>query len=250
MTRERAAPADGAIELPADLELNDEFRAAFELMEGTRKSLFITGKAGTGKSTLLQYFRLNTRKNIVVLAPTGVAAIKVRGQTIHSFFNFPPRLIRDEHCRRLRKEKLVQRLDALVIDEASMLRADLLDGIDRALRINRDSFDEPFGGVQIILFGDLFQLPPVVDRDMGAVMGELYASPYFFSARVIREMRLGRLELTKIYRQKDDAFIALLNKVRTKECAAADLAALNLRFEPAARPVPDGVITLTATNQQ
>ncbi|MCQ9208029.1 MAG: DEAD/DEAH box helicase [Omnitrophica bacterium] len=234
-------------EIPDDFEFNEEFQRAFNLMENTKEHIFITGKAGTGKSTLLQYFRTETKKSIAVLAPTGVAAIKIRGQTIHSFFKFPPRFIQKDHIRRLRNKELLQKIDTIIIDEMSMLRADLLDGIDYALRINRGQHDLPFGGVQIILFGDLFQLPPVVDRDIRGVIQKLYKSPYFFSANVIKEINLKYVELHKIYRQKDENFIRLLNKIRVKQVDESDLKYLNERVNPNVTH-ESGVVTLTTTN--
>ncbi|MBL7072172.1 MAG: AAA family ATPase [Candidatus Omnitrophica bacterium] len=235
-------------ELPTDFEFNDEFRAAFELLENSREHIFITGKAGTGKSTLLEYFRMNTRKNIVVLAPTGVAAIKVHGQTIHSFFRFPPRFILRDHIKRLYKDDLMHRIDAVVIDEASMVRADLLDGIDSSLRLNRNEMNSAFGGARMILFGDLFQLPPVVNKEFEDILKQRYTSPYFFSANVFREIKLRTIDLSKIYRQKDEKFISLLNKVREKICAADDLFGLNERVDSDNREENEGVVTLTATN--
>jgi len=157
-------------------------------MEKTCQCILVTGKAGTGKSTLLQYFLKNTSKKAVVLAPTGVAAINVAGQTIHSFFGFPPRFIHKEAIRPRRNHKLIKRIDTVIIDEVSMVRADLMDGIDYALRINRDRMDLPFGGAQVILFGDLFQLAPIVGEDMSGLYGQKYTTPYFFSAGVFREI--------------------------------------------------------------
>jgi ATP-dependent DNA helicase PIF1 len=143
------------------LQLSDDFNYALERME-SGDHLFITGRAGTGKSTLLQIFRRSTSKNVVVLAPTGVAALNVHGQTIHSLFGFPPRLILPENIRPNRRYKrLFENLEVLIIDEISMVRADLMEAIDLALKMNRNS-QRPFGGVQIILFGDLYQLPPIV----------------------------------------------------------------------------------------
>jgi len=234
--------------LPGDFEFSDEFREAFELLENSREHIFVTGKAGTGKSTLLEYFRMNTKKNVVVLAPTGVAAIKVRGQTIHSFFRFPPRLILEEHIRRLNKGDLMERIDAVIIDEASMVRADLLDGIDCSLRLNRDVYNEPFGGARILLFGDLFQLPPVVNQEFKEILKQKYKSPYFFSAKVFDEISLRVISLSKIYRQKDEKFINLLNKVRENKCSKDDLSVLNERVSSEISDVPEGVVTLTATN--
>ena len=149
------------------IEINDDFKAALELIEGRNESVYVTGKAGTGKSTLLKYLRATTKKNVVVLAPTGLAAINVGGQTIHSFFKLPPKLIKVEDIHPSRNAILYQKLDAVIIDEVSMVRADLMDGIDYSLRINRRKMNEPFGGTQMVFFGDLFQLPPIVKgRDL------------------------------------------------------------------------------------
>lgn len=234
--------------IPEDFDFNDEFKAAFDLMEHTSRHVFITGKAGTGKSTLLQYFKLNTKKKIAVLAPTGVAAIKVHGQTIHSFFNLPPRFIQKSHIKRLREEELIKNLDAIVIDEASMLRTDLLDGIDYALRVNRDKLKVPFGGVQVIIFGDLFQLPPVVDKSIRSVMEKTYESPFFFDAKVIKEIVLEKFSLNKIYRQKDQKFIEVLNKIREKKFSDADLDEINKRVDSKVEAGVRGVIMLMTTN--
>lgn len=237
-------------DIPPDFEFNDEFSHAFYLMENSHKNLFITGKAGTGKSTLLQYFRRHTEKNIVVLAPTGVAAVKIRGQTIHSFFKFPPKAIQMKHVRRLRNKALINNLDAIVIDEVSMLRADILDGIDQSLRINRDNHNAAFGGVQMIIFGDLFQLPPVVGRQERQILEMQYPSPYFFSAHVWQESELRTYELNKVYRQKDDAFLNILNKVRLGQCSnKQDLEKINQRVVKNIVHDEHGIITLTATNK-
>lgn len=244
----KKAALETSTEIPQDFDFNQEFRQAFDMMDETKSSIFITGKAGTGKSTLLEYFRTKTKKNIVVLAPTGVAAIKARGQTIHSFFKLPPRFIQKDHIRRLRKSQLLNNLDTLVIDECSMVRADLLDGIDYALRVNRDQYNKPFGGVQIILFGDLFQLPPVVERDIRHLVDRLYASPYFFSANVLKTVDLEQVELHKIYRQKNEHFISMLNKIRIKQVNETDLKHLNERVNSKVTH-ESGVITLTTTNK-
>ncbi|MBU1894863.1 MAG: AAA family ATPase, partial [Candidatus Omnitrophica bacterium] len=235
-------------ELPIDFDFSDEFQEAFELLEHSRKHIFVTGNAGTGKSTLLEYFRMNTRKNIVVLAPTGVAAIKARGQTIHSFFRFPPRFILENHIKRLNKDDLFSRIDAVVIDEASMVRADVLDAIDYSLRLNRNEYNEPFGGTRIILFGDLFQLPPVVNKEFRDILRQKYESPYFFSAKIFDQIELRTINLSKIYRQKDEKFIALLNKVRDKTCTDDDLFVLNERIDRNLADSPKDIVTLTATN--
>ncbi len=212
-----------------DIELTDEFSQTFDLMENSNDCLFITGKAGTGKSTLLRYFRAKTQKNIAVLASTGISAITVNGQTIHSFFQFPPRFIQQSEIRLLgRTRQLIQKVDTIIIDEASMVRADIMDGIDYSLRINRAN-DKPFGGVQIILMGDLFQLPPVVRADTREIFEKKYAGPYFFSARVFKEIAIRCIELIHIFRQKDPKFISLLNNIREGVHTERDLKFLNSR---------------------
>ncbi|MDP8216605.1 MAG: DEAD/DEAH box helicase [Candidatus Kaelpia imicola] len=236
-------------QIPPDFDYNREFKKAFSLMENSDKNIFVTGKAGTGKSTLLEYFRINTDKRIVVLAPTGVAAIKIRGQTIHSFFRFPPRLIQKQHIKKLRNKNLIKNIDVIVIDEASMLRADLLDAIDYSLRLNRAN-DIPFGGVQLIIFGDLFQLPPVVESEAKDLMTDIYKSPYFFSAKVFKEIDLEYIELKKIYRQRDNDFIELLNRIRVKKATKGDLDFLNRRLDYNIKNNSTGIVTLTTTNNQ
>jgi ATP-dependent exoDNAse (exonuclease V) alpha subunit len=236
--------------LPDNLELNDEFLGAFNLLENTNESIFITGKAGTGKSTLLKYFKKNTSKNVAILAPTGVAAINVGGQTIHSFFKFPPRLIQKDNIRRRRNSEIIQKLDTVIIDEVSMVRADLMDGIDYALRINRDEMKLPFGGVQMIFFGDLFQLPPVVEKEARGILDQIYDSPYFFKASVFNKLKLRYVELIKNYRQSDTKFIDLLNKIRNKSQVEEDLALLNERVK---KKITDGLnqcVILTTTNNR
>lgn len=245
MTAGKIASRD---ELPKDLDLNAEFKAAFDSMEYTSENLFITGKAGTGKSTLLKYFKANTGKKIVVLAPTGVAAINIGGQTIHSFFKFPPRLIQKDTIRRRRNTDLIEKLDAVIIDEVSMVRADLMDGIDYALRLNRHQMKKPFGGVQIIFFGDLFQLPPVVEESIKGILDEQYASPYFFSANVFNNSHLRHIELTRIYRQSDRKFIELLNRFRNKEHTGDDLDLLNMQFRKSIPNSNNTTVILTTTN--
>ena len=235
-------------DLPINFDLNGEFKAAFNLMENSNDCIFITGKAGTGKSTLLQYFRQNTCKKVVVLAPTGVAAINVNGQTIHSFFKFPPKLIQEQHIRRRRNPAVMQELDTVIIDEASMVRADLMSGVDYALRINRDRMNVPFGGAQVILFGDLYQLSPVVEREMREVMDRIYQTPYFFSAKVFDEIALRHFELKKIYRQQDIGFIGLLEKIRNKKQIEFDLEKLNKRVISDIATLEKKNIILTTTN--
>jgi len=256
-----------------NLDFNEQFTQAYDLLENSRKNIFITGKAGTGKSTLLEYFREHSLKNVVVLAPTGVAAVNVKGQTIHSFFQFKPDVTPDTvPFIKIRKSKkdLYAKLDAVVIDEVSMVRADLLDCVDVFLRkYGRDS-SLPFGGVQMILFGDLYQLPPVVtrheqaifrgqprqekklfdeDEDRASLQYGFYATPYFFSARVFKDLDVEYVELKKVYRQKDEYFVKLLNTIRNNSLKEDHLRLLNQRCLPHFHPETDDFfIHLTTTN--
>jgi len=231
------------------LELNADFKYALDLIEQQGRNLFVTGRAGTGKSTLLQLFRRTTRKKAVVLAPTGIAALNVGGQTIHSFFGFPPKPLSRQDIKKRRNRRLYQNLEVLVIDEISMVRADLLDNIDWFLRINRE-VPLPFGGVQVVFFGDLFQLPPVVASDAEAMRFQLeYSSPYFFSAQVLEsgQVELEQLELRKVYRQENRNFLRLLESVRLNRMDYDDLEDLNSRYLPNFEP-EDYYITLSARN--
>lgn len=214
------------------MEFNAQFRDTLRLLEETNANVFVTGRAGTGKSTFLDYFRVTTKKRVAVLAPTGVAALNVRGQTIHSFFRFgidvTPQKVRKASGKR---GLIFQNLDALIIDEISMVRADLLDCVDKALRVNREDPYTPFGGVQMIFVGDLYQLPPVVPEEEGEIFTGYYPGFYFFDARVMQELDVRMVELTTVYRQKDEAFIRLLNAVRSGEITDAELADLNTRWQ-------------------
>jgi ATP-dependent DNA helicase PIF1 len=241
------------------IEINDRLRQALYLMENTDRCLFITGRAGTGKSTLLTHFCATTRKKPVVLAPTGVAALNVKGQTIHSFFNFyvdvTPQKIKEKTIKpRWDKTRLYKRLDTIIIDEVSMVRADLLDCIDVFLRMHGPDSDRPFGGVQMIFVGDLYQLPPVVTSQERVIFSSFYQSPYFFSAHVMESAPLEIIELEKVYRQKDPDFIDLLNRIRNNSLEESDLERLNSRHAPALHPNDPGsenglFISLTATNR-
>ncbi len=232
------------------IDLTPEFRHALDLLEQGGRHVFITGRAGTGKSTLLQHFRAMTRKNAVVLAPTGVAAVNVGGETIHSFFGFKPDVTPDR-VKKLgaSRQKLYRKIDAVVIDEVSMVRADLLDAVARFLELNGRAPGRPFGGVQVILFGDLYQLPPVVQRQEADLFRRHYASPYFFSARSFDSLRLEWVDLSKVFRQTDEAYLGILNRIRNETVTVEDLARLNVRVrqEPDFDPPADTVF-LTTTN--
>ncbi len=233
-----------------DIELNPQFRKALELMENSGKHIFITGKAGTGKSTLLEYFRSVTTKNIVVLAPTGVAAVNISGQTIHSFFGFRPDITVEKAKKeaRRRASPLYMNLDALIIDEISMVRADLLDCIDQFLRINGREPGAPFGGIQMIFIGDLYQIPPVVVGQEQHIFSDYYDSEYFFDSRVYADIDIEHLELEKIYRQTDQDFIGLLNKIRNKTISGEDIELLNRRIIDGSETLPEDSVYLTTTN--
>ncbi|MBP5277026.1 MAG: AAA family ATPase [Prevotella sp.] len=222
---------------------NQELQQALQIINYTRRSLFLTGKAGSGKSTLLKYICNTTKKKYVVLAPTGIAAINVGGVTLHSFFKIPfhPLLPNDSrfsfrHIKETlkynnEKRKLLRELDLIIIDEISMVRADIIDFIDKVLRIYNRNMREPFGGKQLLLVGDLYQLEPVVKEEDRKLLQPFYPTNYFFDAHVFREFQLVSIELKKVYRQKDPVFITILDHVRTNNVSALDLQMLNKRVD-------------------
>lgn len=215
------------------IQLNDSFNGVIDQLEKSNDNVFITGRAGTGKSTLLQLFRNTTRKRCAVLAPTGIAALNVKGQTIHSFFGFPPRMLNKGDISKRKNRRIYRNLDTIIIDEISMVRADMLDNIDYFLRVNRE-VNLPFGGVQMIFFGDLFQLPPVVAGDFERkLLKENYETPYFFSAQIINDdFDLHLIELHHVYRQDEKGFIRLLDAIRLNQMDYDDLAEINARNVP------------------
>ena len=184
-------------------------------------NVFLTGRAGTGKTTLLRAFLEEAGEKAVVLAPTGIAAINAGGQTIHSFFKFPPRLLDQGDVKRLRNGRLIKKLNTIIIDEISMVRADMLDAIDKSLKLNRGS-KKPFGGIRMILSGDLHQLPPVVGRDEGEILEERYGNPYFFNAKAFQDGAFALVALKKVYRQSDPVFLDLLNSIRNGRLEQSD----------------------------
>jgi ATP-dependent DNA helicase PIF1 len=240
-----------------DINFDQRSLEILNLLENKNEHIFLTGNAGTGKSTLLDHFRKITSKNIAVIAPTGVAAVNVRGETIHSFFTFPPN-VTPEHAahiaRRTKKAKLYLALEVLIIDEISMVRADLLDSIDSFLRIVRKT-SLPFGGVRLIMVGDLHQLSPVVTSAEQEAIASLYASPYFFSSHVFSKLfdslysQFSFIELQTIYRQTDKTFIDILNRLRNKETTEEDLRRLNQRLAEESDFLDDHIL-LTAINDQ
>ncbi|MFN4994382.1 MAG: ATP-dependent RecD-like DNA helicase [Bacteroidota bacterium] len=245
------------MQIEADIT-NTHFKRVLEAMEQTNECLFITGKAGTGKSTLLRHFVATTKKECIVLAPTGIAAINAGGSTIHSFFRLPfrPILPNDEEIHRFpkssEKAKLLLKADTIIIDEVSMLRADIIDAIDQSLRLNGTRPDLPFGGKQVVFFGDLFQLEPVVQQNEVEqyLFNEYYDSHYFFSANVLRETYMHCIELKKVYRQNDPDFIKLLDAIRLKDAGEKELAILNSRVNKVFQPeANDMYITLSTRNQ-
>ncbi len=232
----------------ADFTLSAEQEAVFTAIENSRENMFVTGRAGTGKSTLLNHLAWNTDKQVVICAPTGVAALNVGGQTIHSLFRLPIGVIADHKLDQLPElRKLLNTIDTLVIDEVSMVNADLIDAIDRSLRQARQRPNDSFGGVQVVLFGDPYQLAPVPgDADERAYFEDQYRSMWFFDAKVWQETDLRIFELTFIHRQHEGEFKYLLNGVRHGQVTAEMAERLN---EVGARPAPtDGAITLATRN--
>lgn len=242
---------------------NPEFKSALDLITRTRQSVFLTGKAGTGKSTFLKHLCEIVKKKFIVLAPTGIAAINANGSTIHSFFKLPfrPMLPDDPDLSlvngrifeffKYKKEhkKLIQEVELIIIDEISMVRADMVDCIDRILRVYSNNMRTPFGGKQLVFVGDVFQLEPVVTSDSKDILNRFYPNPYFFSAKVFSETRLVPIEFTKIYRQSDKVFISILDKIRNGSVGALDLHTLNSRYNPSFNPSADEMYITLATKR-
>lgn len=242
---------------------NPEFKSALDLITRTRQSVFLTGKAGTGKSTFLKHLCEIVKKKFIVLAPTGIAAINANGSTIHSFFKLPfrPMLPDDPDLSlvngrifeffKYKKEhkKLIQEVELIIIDEISMVRADMVDCIDRILRVYSNNMRTPFGGKQLVFVGDVFQLEPVVTSDSKDILNRFYPNPYFFSAKVFSETRLVPIEFTKIYRQSDKVFISILDKIRNGSVGALDLQTLNSRYNPSFNPSADEMYITLATKR-
>ena len=249
---------------------NREFNAAVEFVQSTDRPIYLTGRAGTGKTTFLKYVTAISSKKTVVVAPTGVAAINAGGVTIHSFFKLPFEPLRPDDSRfstrkmnedhvnifemlkyNREKSQIIRELELLIIDEISMVRCDVLDAIEYILRVYRDKPYLPFGGVQVLMLGDPFQLPPVMKREEQAILGEYYKTSYFFSSNVFKIIKPAQLELKKIYRQKNQQFVELLNKVRFNQMTSDDVALLNCRHVPNFKPkVEENYIQLSTTNKR
>jgi len=235
-----------AVAPPNGIVVTKEYKTARTLVEAGYPVVFVTGKAGSGKSTLIEYLRNTLNRRLAVVAPTGVAALNVGGVTIHSLFHFPPKIHEDEDIKLVYDRKLYQKLELLIIDEVSMVRSDLMDSIDKFLRKNRSN-NTPFGGVQLLLIGDPFQLPPVVQKQEWDVLkAKGYASPYFFSAFSLQKTSLVPLELTSVFRQKDSFFIDLLDRIRTGDEPDFVIAEVNRQCNQK-KPLHTD-ITLTCTN--
>ncbi len=236
---------------PADLTTPPQFLRALDFARHDTGHLFVTGRAGTGKSTLLRALRDMITEEAVVLAPTGLAAVNVGGQTIHSFFGFPPRLIRSDDIRRSRNGRLMRRLKLIIIDEVSMVRSDLMWAIDQSLRTNRGRPREPFGGVRLLLFGDLHQLPPVVQGgEVAEHLESAHGGPFFFQVPSLTEgAGMSLIELDHVFRQSDETFLTVLNRIRDGDVTEDDLAVLNERTH-AIRTLGEGdsFVILTPTN--
>ena len=223
---------------------NKEFQDALQLITHTRQSVFLTGKAGTGKSTFLKYICAHTKKKYVVLAPTGIAAINAEGVTLHSFFKLPFRpMLPDDPDLSLKKgrifeffkytkkqRKLIEEVELIIIDEISMVRADIIDCVDRILRVFSGNMRLPFGGKQLLFVGDVFQLEPVVPSDQKEILSLFYPSPFFFSAHVFKEINLVPIELQKVYRQTDPVFVNILDRIRNNKVRKQELEILNARY--------------------
>ena len=233
-----------------DIEITPDYQAVIDAIERGDPYIFVSGKAGTGKTTLIGYLRDHIPGNVVVVAPTGVAALQVKGVTIHSFFRLPPRLIfPEEDIKPLKDKRLYKDIRLLIIDEVSMVRADVVDAMDLFLRANGPHKNQPFGGIQVMFVGDLFQLPPVVSgADMEVLAGRGYEGPYFFCSMALHRKSVTMVELSKIFRQKDQHFAQLLNRIRINDDIDEALDTLNaLCFHPE-RAVDEQTITLTTTN--
>ena len=231
-----------------NFELNEDFKEIISLFEKSNKNIFVTGKAGTGKSSLIRYIKKNSKKEIVILAPTAIAALNVDAKTIHSFFNLPFHVITDNDIKKHYNKRLINKIDAILIDEASMLRPDIIDAIDLTLQLTKGN-KRPFGGIQIVLIGDLYQLPPVITNDEEDVMNKLYPDGhFFFNSNVINKIDLIKFELKHVYRQSDEELISLLDKARNATLNNNDLEIFNERVVEDGFIASEEILTLSTNN--
>lgn len=229
------------------ITITEEYLKVKGLLEAGCQIVFVSGKAGTGKSTLIQYLRHSYKSNIVVVAPTGVAALNVNGVTLHSYFQLPPRIVSDTDIKEVRDRRLYTRLDLLIVDEISMVRADVIDAMDSFLKLNGRDGNLPFGGTQMLFVGDLFQLPPVVTKQEEKVLDERgYSSEFFFSAKSLEQCQIGAVELTQIFRQRDPEFANMLNSIREARNLKEVIPSINESCKPS--DDTNSIITLTCTN--
>lgn len=227
--------------------ITEEYLKVKNLLETGYQILFVSGKAGTGKSTLIHYLRHTYKNNIVVVAPTGVAALNVNGVTLNSYFQLPPRIVSDIDIKQVKDRRLYSKLDLLIVDEISMVRADMIDAMDIFLRLNGRSQDLPFGGTQLLFVGDMFQLPPVVTSQEEKILNERgYTSEFFFSAKSLEHCQMGTVELTEIFRQRDPDFASMLNNIRVAEKLKEVVPKINKGCKPGKND--NSIITLTCTN--
>lgn len=236
------------------IQVTSDYKRVMDEIENGTKMIFVSGRAGTGKTTLIDYIRGKLDSNIVVIAPTGVAALQAKGMTIHSFCKFPPHVITNDDIQHLRDRDLYKAIKLLIIDEISMVRCDLMDGIDRFMRTN-GNFDEPFGGIQVIFVGDLFQLPPITvgEEDKALrLMGYNQSSGghHFFYAKVFNKQKITMIELQKVFRQKNKEFSDLLNHLRVNEDIDNALEIINRNCYQPNKPKNKHMISLTTTNRK
>jgi len=237
--------------IPDDIVVTEEYRAVLEAIDAKAPIVFVSGKAGTGKSTLIHWLVGQKKRQTAIVAPTGIAALNVGGATAHSFFRLPPRLIEPQDIQTVTQRTIYTHLELLIVDEVSMVRADLMDGMGWFLEKNGPRPGEPFGGVQVLLVGDPFQLPPVVDQqDLNTFFRRVYRSPYFYSAKVLQDASIIPVELGRVFRQRDPSFTDLLNQIREGRDIVQAINVINARCHGKTGDSGDRLkVTLTPTNR-
>ena len=246
---ENITKLDTETDLPKNFYLNNQIKELFDIVENKNKHFLLTGKAGTGKSTFIEYLRINSKKKLQILAFTGIAALKGKGRTIHSFFELPHRILnKKKDFKVLKNNAWINKLDLIIVDEVSMVRADLIDAVDQCLRINRKK-DLPFGGVQMLFAGDVFQMPPIINTLEKPVLFKYYPDgPYFFNSKSYLKINPSYIEFRKVYRQKDKRFVEALEDVRRNRITPKLLNYFNQRVVTNFNEIPSGLIILAPTN--